>query len=62
MPGRSDATTGTPAAIASNSFWGVVYSWLTVVGWIAMAMTSALAVQSISSAGGTAGSTNTRPR
>jgi hypothetical protein len=24
MPGRSEATTGVPAAIASNSFWGVV--------------------------------------
>ncbi len=23
-PGRSEATTGTPAAIASHSFWGVM--------------------------------------
>ena len=33
IPGRSDATTGTPAAIASHSFWGVVNSWLVELGW-----------------------------
>jgi hypothetical protein len=36
MPGRSDATTGTPAAMASNSFCGVVERWLVVVGWMAI--------------------------
>ena len=29
----SEATTGAPAAMLSNSFWGVVYRWLSVVGW-----------------------------
>ena len=32
-PGRSEATTGTPAAIASHSFWGVTYWWFSVCGW-----------------------------
>ena len=41
MPGRSLATTGTPAAIASNSLFGVVSRWLSVVGWIGIATTSA---------------------
>ncbi len=31
MPGRSEATTGTPAAIASHSFWGVVYWWFSLL-------------------------------
>ncbi len=53
MPGRSEATTGIPAAIASHSFWGVVKRWLSVVGWIAISMTSAEAVQASSSSGGT---------
>ncbi len=49
QPGRSDATTGTPAAIASHSFWGVVYRWFSEWGWIAITITSAEAVHSSSS-------------
>ncbi len=51
MPGRSLATTGTPAAIASKSLFGVVRRWLSVVGWIGIATTSAEATQSSSSVG-----------
>ncbi len=60
IPGRSEATTGTPAAIASHSFWGVVNSWLVEVGWIGITITSADAVQARRSSGATAGRTNTR--
>ena len=40
-PGRSLATTGTPAAIASKSLFGVVRRWFRVEGWIGIATTSA---------------------
>ncbi len=36
IPGRSDTTAGTPAAIASNSLFGVVSRWLSVSPWIGM--------------------------
>ena len=62
IPGRSAATTGTPAAKLSNSFCGVVYRWFSVVGWKAMTRTSAEAVQGSRSSGGTGGRTRTRPR
>ncbi len=39
-PGRSDASTGTPAAIASHSFWGVTYWWFSVWAGSSMTMTS----------------------
>ena len=41
IPGRSDTTAGTPAAIASNSLFGVVSRWLSVSPWIGMPTTSA---------------------
>ena len=44
IPGRSEATTGTPAARLSKSFCGVEYRWLTEVGWMAMTEMSADAV------------------
>ena len=61
IPGRSDTTPGTPAAIASNSFWGVVSRWLRVSPWIGIAATSADATQSWSWSGGTAPITRTLP-
>ena len=62
IPGRSEATTGTPAAIASHSLFGVVNRWLSVVGWMAMSMTSDEAVQSSSADGGTGSTARTRSR
>ncbi len=61
IPGRSDTTAGTPAAMASNSFWGVVRRWLRVSPWIGIAATSAAATQSCSWSGGTAPMTRTFP-
>jgi len=58
-PGRSDASTGVPAAIASHSFWGVTWEWFSLVGWNSMMLTSAEAVHSSSSRGGTAGASRT---
>ena len=62
MPGRSLATTGTPAAIASNSLLGVVKRWLGLVSSIAITAASAEAIQGSSSSGVTASRTKTRPR
>ena len=63
IPGRSDATTGMPAAIASHSFWGVVNRWF--VGRRledAISITSADADHAMSSSSGvTAGKTKTWP-
>ena len=60
-PGQVARDTGTPAAIASKSLFGVVSRWLSVVGWIGMATMSADATHSSSSDGGTAGRTCSRP-
>ncbi len=53
MPGRSLATTGTPAPIASNSLVGVFSWWLSVSPSTGIADTSAAAMASRMSAGAT---------